>query len=77
MSGLISEISKLSLLERIQLVQEILKTISRDTKKENDFHLTDNQINEMENRSASIKQGEAKTTSWESIENSLKEKYGL
>ncbi len=77
MANLIAEISKLSILERIQLVQEILSTISSDTQKDDDFQLTKTQIKEMEKRSASIKNGTAKTVSWDSIEATLTKRYEL
>ncbi len=70
MANLISEISKLSIFERIKLVQDILATISEETDKEKDFQLTKDQVFEMESRSDSIKKGTAKTITWESIESS-------
>lgn len=77
MANLIAEISKLSILERIQLVQEILATISSEARNSEDFQLTKSQILEMESRSESLKNGTAKSVSWDSIESKLTARYGL
>ena len=60
MSKLISEISKLSVPKRIQLVEEILATISADLAAKESSQLTDSQIKEIENRSSSTKNDSAK-----------------
>lgn len=70
MSQLILEISKLSIAERIQLIQEILETISNEADK---GELTEGQLKEIENRSESIRSGAAKTTSWDTTEEKLKQ----
>ncbi|HHH50243.1 MAG TPA: hypothetical protein ENK52_04615, partial [Saprospiraceae bacterium] len=72
-----SQISKLSVLERIKLVQDILSTISKEAVKESDFEFSITELKEIESRSSSIQNGTAKTTSWDEIESSLKECYGL
>lgn len=74
MSQLILEISKLSVADRIRLIQEILNTISDETSK---GELTEAQLKEIENRSQSIKSGAAKTTSWDTIEEQLRQRYDL
>ena len=71
MSQFILEISKLSVAERIQLVQEILKTISDETGQSSDTDLTEEQKKEIERRSESIKSGETNTVSWDSIKENL------
>ena len=70
MSQLILEISKLSIAERIQLIQEILETISNEADK---GELTEGQLKEIENRSESIRSGAAKTTLWDTTEEKLKQ----
>ena len=75
MSQFILETSKLSIAERIQLVQEILKTISDESGQSSDTELMEAQLKEIERRSESIKSGEAKTVSWDSIADKLKQRY--
>ncbi len=77
MANLIVEISKLSIVERIQLVQEILATISSDAQKEENLQLPEDAINEIEKRSASIKNGTAKTVLWDTIQETLTKRYDL
>ena len=77
MAELIAEISKLSIAERIRLVQEILATIRLEEGAEKSGELTDAQIAEMEKRSASIANGTAKTVSWDKIEEALIKRYDL
>ncbi|MCF8247515.1 MAG: addiction module protein [Saprospiraceae bacterium] len=76
MADLILEITKLSIADRIKLVQEILGTIAKDADSQA-FTLTDAQQTEIEHRSASITNGKAKTISWDKIETALTERYGL
>ncbi len=75
MADLILEITKLSISDRIKLVQEILGTIAKDTDSQ-DFALTDAQRTEIERRLASLANGKAKTISWDKIETALTERYG-
>lgn len=77
MTDLIAEISKLTVAERIALVQAILQTISSDPEQASESSLTDDQLNEIKARSASIASGNTATVSWESIQVKLKERYGL
>jgi putative addiction module component (TIGR02574 family) len=70
------EITKLSIADRIKLVQEILGTIAKDTDSQ-DFMLTDAQQTEIERRSASLANGKAKMISWDKIETALTERYGI
>ena len=67
MSNLLIEIAKLSISERLLLVQEILSTITIDDEET----LTSAQKKEIDNRSKSIKNKTAKTVSWDKIEASL------
>ena len=73
MSELINQISKLSISERIQLVQEILATISS----EEELSLSKSQLEEIERRSESISTGKAKTVSWDKVQQAINERYGL
>ena len=73
MSHLLIEIAKLTVSERILLVQEILSTITVD----NEEALTIAQKKEIDNRSKSIKNKTAKTVSWDNIEASLIKRYEL
>ena len=75
MSKLISEISKLSVPDRIQLVQAILTTIAEDAKKEKEYVLTADQLEEVEKRSAALLNGTVKGVSWDSIETKLIRRY--
>ena len=76
MADLILEITKLSIADRIKLVQEILGTIAKDADNQQ-FVLADAHRAEIESRSASIANGKAKTVSWDKIETALTERYGL
>ena len=71
MSDLITEISRLSIPERIALVQAILQTIARESEGVTESSLTDIQLAEIEARSASIASGSATTVSWESVQAKL------
>jgi putative addiction module component (TIGR02574 family) len=75
MSELIAEISKLSVAHRIELVQEILRTIALETSE--DETLTQAQIALIETRAAKIASGMVKTVSWEDIQLKFTERYGL
>jgi putative addiction module component (TIGR02574 family) len=77
MAELITTISKLSIADRIRLVQEILATISKETAGQEEVGLTDAQLIEIEKRSKSIANGTAKTKSWDAIEAALIERYDL
>jgi putative addiction module component (TIGR02574 family) len=76
MADLILEITKLSIADRIKLVQEILSTIAKDADSQ-DFVLTNAQQTEIERRSASLTNCKAKTISWDKIETALTERYGV
>ena len=75
MAELLAEITKLSLADRIRLVQEILETISEETSAEA-FSLTEAQRAEVERRSNAVKNGDAQPVSWESIKAKLDQRYG-
>ncbi len=78
MAELITTIAKLSIAERIRLVQEILSTISAEaTQDQTSFNLTQKQLAEVEKRSISIANGTAKTVSWSAVETALIERYDL
>ncbi len=76
MAELILEITKLSIADRIKLVQEILTTIAKDAENQG-FVLTDAHRTEIESRSASLANGKAKTISWDKIETAITQRYGL
>ena len=65
MSDLVKQIAKLSIQERIILVQEILDTISKDMEEPS---LSATQLEEIDRRSVSIITGKAKTVSWEKFD---------
>ena len=75
MTELIAEISKLSVQERILLVQEILQTISEEAGVE-DFVLTETHRRELDKRSAAFQNGEVATVSWDIVKTKLAERYG-
>ena len=75
MSELIAEISKLSISSRIELVQEILRTIASDASEET--ILTPSQIAVIEKRATEIISGLVKTIPWEDIQTRFNERYGL
>ncbi len=77
MAELIATISKLSIADRIRLVQEILATISEEAIGQQEAELTKAQLKEIEKRSKSIANGTAKTKSWDAIEAALIERYDL
>ncbi|MFN0037431.1 MAG: addiction module protein [Saprospiraceae bacterium] len=72
MAELIAEIARLSVTERLLLVQEILHTISQD-----ETELTPAQRTETRSRDQSIAQGTAKTVAWSSIQAQIAARYGL
>ena len=75
MGDLIHEISKLSIAERIQLVQAILDTIAADNASEKDFQMSKAQKKEVERRSAAIADSSTPTVSWESIQVKLEKRF--
>ena len=75
MTELIAEISKLSVQERILLVQEILQTISEEAGA-GTFTLTEAQRQELNKRSAAFQNGEVATVSWDTVKAKLAERYG-
>ena len=78
MAELIATITKLSIADRIRLVQEILSTISEETTPVKEgFELTKEQLKEVQKRSIAITKGTAKTVSWDAIEATLIERYEL
>lgn len=76
MTELIAEISKLSVQQRISLVQEILQTISEEAGTE-DFVLTEAHRRELDKRSAAVQNGKVATVAWDEIQIKLSKRYGL
>ncbi|MFN0174078.1 MAG: addiction module protein [Saprospiraceae bacterium] len=72
MAELIAEIARLSVTERLLLVQEILHTISQD-----ETELTAEQRAEIISREQSISQRTVKTITWSSIQGQIATRYGL
>lgn len=72
MSDLLDEIAKLTIAERIQLVQAILDTIAQ----ENSDELSQENLQEIKARSESVQNGTARTISWEAIQAKITERYG-
>ncbi len=77
MAELIATIAKLSIADRIRLVQEILATISVEIESQAEIGLTKDQLKEVEKRSLSITKGTANAVSWDAVEAALIERYGL
>lgn len=75
MAEILVEIAKMSLADRIRLVQEILQTISEETEIES-FSLSERQKAEVESRSNALKNGEVQSVSWVSVKSKLDERYG-
>ncbi len=75
MSELLVEISKLSIANRMQLVQEILSTIVAETTAE--ATLTRAQIAALEERAAEIEAGLVRPVPWEQVQDKLSKRYGL
>jgi putative addiction module component (TIGR02574 family) len=67
----IKEIKKLSITERILLVDAIWDSIEDDPSKD-PFPLTEEQKRELERRIQAYKRGESKVYTWEAIKNKLK-----
>lgn len=76
MTELLVEISKLSVQQRILLVQEILQTISEEANADA-FVLTETHRRELDNRSTAIQNGEVSTVAWEDIKTKLEQRYGI
>lgn len=76
MTELIVEISKLSVQQRILLVQEILQTISEEANADA-FVLTDTHRRELDKRSNAIQSGEVATVAWDDIKIKLAQRYGI
>jgi len=72
MQKLKEAVRSLSTQERILFVQYVLDTVAQDTDIENGGEaLSDDWKEELEKRSASYKNGESKTLSWEEVKEKL------
>lgn len=76
MAELMAQIAQLSVADRLQLLQEILKTISIDTGQVIDYPLSEVQKAELDRRWETVKNGTANTVNWESIESKIEQRYG-
>ncbi len=77
MAELLLEISKLTTLDRIHLVQEILRTIELESMADDPDELSSEQVREIEHRSAGVANGTVSTVSWESVQAKIQQRYGL
>jgi len=77
MTALVTEIAKLSLADRIKLVQAILQTIAAETESSGAFEPSPAQSALIEKRSLEIATGIVQTVSWDSIEAKIAKRYGL
>ncbi len=77
MSELITNIFKLSRIEQITLAQLILDNIASEEQENTNSWLTQEVKNELDSRSAAIKNKTAKLSSWEEVQNKINDKYGF
>jgi putative addiction module component (TIGR02574 family) len=77
MADLLDSIFKLSKVEQITLVQLILDNVAVDGEENPNPWLTNEVKEELDRRSAAIKEGTATLHSWETVQNSINEKYGF
>jgi putative addiction module component (TIGR02574 family) len=77
MSELIEVIKKLSVEERIELIQTILRTISAEAAFLPDFDISKETMEEVRRREAEILDGKVNTVSWNEIRGKLAERYGV
>lgn len=77
MADLLDSIFKLSRVEQITLVQLILDNVAVSEQEDTNSWLTIEVKEELDKRSAAIKNGTAKLHSWEAVQNSINEKYGF
>lgn len=75
-SNILQEISKLTRLEKIELIRFLLNEISKE-ESDDAFELSDDQKAELERRWAEIENGTAELYTGEKISKELKEKYGI
>lgn len=77
MGELIEVIKKLSVEERIELIQTILRTISAEAALLPDFDISKETMEEVRRREAEILDGKVNTVSWNEIRGKLAERYGV
>jgi len=73
---ILDEISKLTKLEKIELIRFLLDEITKEELEE-DFELSDEQKAELDQAWAEIENGTAELFTGEQISKELKEKYGI
>lgn len=74
--NILQEISKLTRLEKIELIRFLLDEISKE-ESDNAFELSDDQKAELDRSWAEIENGTAELYTGEQISKELKEKYGI
>jgi len=77
MADLLDNIFKLSKIEQITLVQLILDNVAMGEKENTTPWLTPEVKEELNRRSAAIKNGTAQLHTWETIQQSINEKHGF
>ncbi len=78
MEIIISEVLKLTPLQRIQLIQLIAESIAAEEKSKNSENgITSEQENELDRRIQLYKEGKMKTTSASTVNEKMIKKYGL
>ena len=76
MSELMLEIGKLTLRDRLALVQEILATIAAEAEPTAGLELSESEILELNRRSDEVESGSVPTVSWTSVKEKLAARYG-
>lgn len=77
MGDLLEAIKKLSVQERLALIQTILQTISDEADYLTDVEISPELEIEISKRELEIKEGKAQTVPWEDVKNKLTERYGI
>ena len=74
MSNNLSQILKLSITERILLVEAIWDSITKESESKNSYQLSDEQIRFLEEEISSYDKNPEEGSSWEDIKNRIKNK---
>jgi putative addiction module component (TIGR02574 family) len=77
MGDLLEAIKKLSVQERLALIQTILQTISDEADYLTDVEISPELEIEISKRELEIKEGKAQTVPWEDVKKKLTERYGI
>ena len=74
MSNNLSQILKLSITERILLVEAIWDSITKESETKNNYQLSDEQVRFLEEEIAAYDKNPEEGSSWEEIKNRIKNK---